>query len=374
MIARAARPLSPFAIAAPLLLGASALLIGPAASAQTAPYRVAEISYDFDDDGVEDARSTLVYDGSGAPTDGSYAYIGDTTPDLFRTEDNDAESETVTYVLDGNGFLLSSVLDRIDFSTATEQFSVAQVFAGGLLTDSTFASTLGGATDSTESVFAYTGTRLDQVVTRNPIDDSLVWTLSIGYGADDLPDTVVFESPADPTNGIPAFQVETTYTFRADGQADDVISVARVDDGSGAGFVAIGGGSGDYVYDGAGRRIEEVFTSSGGIGAFPAEFVGFDYRKTLAYDGLGLLESESIDVDDDGSIEATRTFVWEAGDCVPIFVWAPNGRPEFTATASTPYVPGTGWQSSRNCPEPTTGLALTAGLALLTSFARRRRH
>ncbi len=59
-----------------------------------------------------------------------------------------------------------------------------------------------------------------------------------------------------------------------------------------------------------------------------------------------------IDLDDDGSIEATHTATWEFGDCTEAFVWAPNGRPEFVELAGMPYVPGAGWQSLRNCPEP----------------------
>ena len=88
---------------------------------------------------------------------------------------------------------------------------------------------------------------------------------------------------------------------------------------------------------------------------------------------------EEIDIGDDGSIEATRTFTWQAGACVPVIFFAPNGRPNFAKFDVFPFVPGTGAVWQENCgpylvggaPQPVPGViplllpGLVVGLAAL---------
>ncbi len=333
------------------------------AGAQTS-YRLTSIDYDYDNNGTVDATSVLSYDAAGVPTGFTYDYVGDGTPDLFVTEDDEAQSEIATYLFDASGLLTDYSLDRTNMSMTTESFDIVQTFTAGQITRSDSDSNVEGLVSSTYSTFSYVGSDLDTVVERRTSDDALQLTLTYAYGGDSLPDVVTLSSPG--AGGFPGLDIVTTYTWRGDGQADDVSSVWT------QGMTTIGGGSGDYVYDAQGRRIAEVFTVDMSQGAFPAEFFGLEYRKTIHYDALGLPDREEVDVGDDGSVEATRTATWEAGPCTPVFIWAPNGRPEFIEMPGTPYVPGTGWQSLQNCPEPGLAVSLLAGTAGLAAVSRRR--
>ena len=338
------------------------------ATAVDLPYRLTTIDYDYDDNGVVDAQTVIEYDVAGDPTTISYTYTGDGVPDLFVTQDDEAAIEAGTFGFDAAGRTTSTTLDRVNRDASTESFDTFQVFTGGAITRSDSDVDVEGSMSSTYSTFAYIGANLDAVETRDAVTDALQTTLTLEYGGDSLPDTVTLASPAGV--GIPGLEVVTTYTWRPDGQPDDVASTWSQIFPSGP--VVFGGGTGDYLYDAAGRRTAEVFSVDTSQGVFVAEFFGRDYRKTLSYDALGLLAMEEVDLDDDGSIEATHFATWEPGDCTPAFVWAPNGRPEFVEMAGKPYVPGTGWQSLRNCPEPATGLSLMAGVGALAGLSRRR--
>ena len=339
-----------------------------AAGAAELPYRLTTIDHDYDANGVMDAQTVIQYDAAGDPTGATYTYMGDFTPDRFVTEDDEAASEVSSFGFDAAGLTTSTTLDRVNMDASTESIDVVQAYVGGVATRSDSTFDFDGVMSAAYSSFAYAGADLDTVETRDAGTDALQTTLTLVYGGDSLPDVATLVSPG--SMGFPGLEVETTYTWRPDGQPDDVTSTwSQVFPG---GPVFFGGGTGDYQYDAQGRRVAEVFTVDTSQGAFVAEFFGFEYRKTLHYDELDLLAMEEIDIDDDGSLDATRTATWEAGDCTPVFVWAPNGRPEFVAIPGTPYVPGTGWQSLRNCPEPATGVSLMAGIGALAWHSRRR--
>lgn len=339
-----------------------------AAAAVDVPYRLTTVDHDYDDNGVIDAQTVIEYDAGGDPTVFSYTYTGDGVPDLFVTQDDEATSEAGAFGFDAAGLTTSATLDRVNMDASTESFDTLQTFTGGAITRSDSDVDIEGSMSTTYSTFAYIGADLDSVETRDATTDALQTTMTFAYGGDSLPDIVTLSAPGG--MGVPGLEVVTTYSWRADGQPDDVASTwSQIFSG---GPVVFGGGTGDYQYDAAGRRIAEVFTVDTNQGAFVAEFFGREYRKTLSYDALGLLAMEEVDLNDDGSVEATSTATWEAGECTPAFVWAPNGRPEFVEMAGMPYVPGTGWQSLRNCPEPATGFSLMAGVWALAGLSRRR--
>lgn len=331
------------------------------------PYRLTSIDHDYDNNGITDATTTIFYNGAGEPTLSEYRYVGDGTPDLFVTEDDGASEDDTVFAFDVDGFTTDVTLDRVNFDATTEAFDVAQTFTAGVLTRTDSTSDTGGpVVGASYATFAYVAGDLDQVTERSSADDSILYTLDYQYGGDGLPSIVTFNVPPVPPF-FPGIDLLTTYTWRPDGQVDSVSSVGS------SGPNPFTDGSGDYIYDAEGRRTAEVFVATVGSGAVPAEFPDTSYRKTLDYDVLGLLSREEFDVDDDGSIEATRIPTWEPGECTTVFVWASNGRPEFEAIPGTPYVPGTGWQSLRNCPEPAQALSLLMGSVAIAGFGRRRR-
>ncbi len=298
-------------------------------------HRLTTILYDYDNDGTTDATRSYTYDGAGRITDVSYVYTGDGTPDLFVTEDDDAASETgmIGYT---TGDLVDDVsIDRTLMPSGTESFGTMYTFSGGRMTRYDSTATTAGGSSANYAIFSYVGADLDTLTERMTSDDSLVFTQTFAYGGDALPDTVGFDS-----SGIDA---STSFTWRADGQLDDLASSAN--------FMGspIGSGTADYVYDANGFLQSELWTVSGSVGSFYAEFQGVTYEKTYGYDAQDLRTLEEIDIGNDGSVEATRTLVWQAGACVPAFLFAPNGRPNFAIMPGLPYVPGTGATWLGNC-------------------------
>lgn len=341
-------------LAASLVVSAALLFPTTAHTQQSFTHRLTTVLYDYDNNGVTDATGTFTY-ASGLGTGTSYVYTGDGVADLFVTEDDDAAQETGVVGYNADDLLDSFSLTRQLMQPGTEQFDTTLTFTAGELTRVDSSSTLGGSTNSTFTTLSYAAGRLDEIVERNSSDNSLVFSQSYAYGSDDLPNLVSFDSP-----GIDAV---TTMSWRSDGQLDDLSSTSTF------GGNPLGSGGADYIYDSAGFLQSEAWTFNAPVGSFFAEFQGVNYRKTLTYDASNLKVLEEIDIGDDGSVEATRTFVWEAGPCVPAFIFASNGRPNFARMDGLPYVPGTGATWFENCgpvapsgPNPAPVPAISPGL------------
>lgn len=312
------------------------LLCATAAHAQLGfTHRLTTVLYDYDNNGTTDATSTFTYDANGRATTTSYVYTGDGTPDLFVTEDDDAAQEDGTITHNANDLVDSVSVDRQLMVSGTEEFDTALTFTGGVLTRVDSDSVFQGGTNATFTSLSYVGGQLDQIEERNDSDNSLVFEQSYMYGGNNLPSVVTFDSA-----GIDAV---TNFTWRSDGQVDDVSSTSTF------GGNPLGSGAGDYVYDAGGFLQSEAWSFTGSVGSFFAEFQGAAYRKTYSYDAQQLKTLEQIDIGDNGSVEATRTYVWTAGSCVPAFIFASNGRPNFAQMSGLPYVPGTGATWFENC-------------------------
>ncbi|CAN0415938.1 unnamed protein product, partial [Discosporangium mesarthrocarpum] len=296
-------------------------------------YRLDEIEYDFDQNTIVDATRTFSYDATGHVTMSTYLHPGDFTPDLFNSEDEDLQEETTVVTFDGNDLADTFEVTRIEDGLGTIEIDSALTFAGGDLTRVDGDRTFFGQTFSFFANFLYAGGRIDQ------ISGGLIGFWTFTHDGDVVPDTATVLA-GDLT-------VDTAFTFRPDGKIDLLVSTATEDG------LVVGGGSGDYVYDANGRLTDEIWTFTGAPSSSPyAEFQNTAYRKSYAYAADGLKLSEAIDVGDDGSVEATRTFSWEPGPCVDAFNWAPNGPPNFVLDPTKPYVPGTGAFDLQVCPEP----------------------
>ncbi len=347
---------------AALALAATLVVATPAHAQQGFTHRLTMVLYDYDNNGVTDATSTITYGAGGRPTDLSYVYTGDGVPDLFVTEDDDAASEAGVIGFNPDDLLDSFSLERQLMQGGSEEFDTVLTFVAGQLTRVDSDSMTGGMTNSTFTTLSYTGDQLDQIEERNTSNNSLVFEQFYAYGSDDLPSVVTFES-----SGIDAV---TSLSWRPDGQVDDLSTTVTFD------TMPLGGGAADFVYDAEGFLQSEAWSMTGSVGSLFAEFQGVTYRKSVFYDAGDLKIREEVDIGDDGSVEATRTFVWEAGPCVLGFLFAANGRPNFARMDGLPYVPGTGATSVENCgpvivPQapPVPALALPLQLALVGALA-----
>lgn len=325
-------------------------------------HRLVAVDFDYDNNGLSDASQSISYDGNGRATGVNYVYTGDGTPDLFVTEDDDAAQETsiVTYTVDD--LVATFDLDRQLMPSGSESSDATYTYTGGNLTRFDAVSVLGGSSSESYGDFSYVSGRLENLAVRNAADDSILFLQDYDYGPDDLPNLVTLLSAGVNTT--------TTLNFRADGQLDDLTSTTSF------GAMQLGVGTADYVYDANGRIQSESWAVVSGFAGSPfSEFANETYLKTYSYDGQNLRILEEIDIDDDGSVDATRTLVWQAGSCVPAFIFAPNGRPNFAVMAGFPFVPGTGATWLENCgpypasggPQPPTvpGLAPSAAFGLV---------
>jgi hypothetical protein len=333
----------------------SLLMARPAAAQYT--YRLTRIVYDFDANGMADADMNLGYNGAGEVVSTDYTYFGDGTTDLFNTEDDGTVQEDGVYGFDGSGRMITAQIDR-----GTESFEATTTFAADAFDRIDLIERDGSGTIVSDVYFdfTYTGSDLTQVVNRQTSNNALINTLSITYGTNGLPEDVDLVSP-----GISIFN---TLAWNADGNVTTISSTAS------GGF---GTGSASMTYlPGSGQLASEAWIQTGFVGSLFSEFPGNTYRKTYAYDANQLRTTESVDVGDNGSVEATLTYEWTAGSCNPSFQYAPNGRPNFsglTTDGSVPdvYIPGTGATYIENCgpfpvPEPSFGLMIgIASLALV---------
>ncbi len=348
-----------------IAIGLGLLLMLPVtAHAQSSfTHRLTSIAYDYDNNGVTDATRSYAYDAQGRATGMTYSYVGDGATDLFVTEDDDAAQETGTLGYNADDRLDSTSVTRTLMGGGTEQFDVQLTFTNDVLTRVDATSMVGSMTNDTYTTLIYSNDLLDEIVERNTSDDSLVFSQTYDYttGGDELPDAVTLEA------GV--LGAVTDMTWRTDGRIDDLSSIVGV-----LGQV-VGGGDGDYLYDSNGRLEQEVWSTAGTPSSLYAEFQGTAYTKTHVYDAAGLKTREEIDIGSDASVEATRTFTWVEAPCVPAFIFASNGRPNFPLMQNLPYVPGTGAQYFENCaPVPESGFATTLliGAAALRAGSRRR--
>ncbi len=356
--------LSPSRLSLALLSGVLVVAFTSTPAVAQYTHRLTRVVYDFDANGVADADSNLVYDPAGRVVSSDYTYFGDGTPDLFNTVDDEISQEDSLFGYDASGRLTSGNVDRGFELFETETFFVGDRFDQVFLVERDGS---GGVVNDVRFDFGYTGGNLTEVLNRDNTDESLIFTLGISYDAEGLPQQ----------SDLLSLGVDFSNIFTV----DDGGNVTAIDSSAGA----FGSGSATMTYLPApsGQLEHEVWTETGTIGSLFSEFPGFDYRKTYAYDGNDLRTHAEVDIGDDGSVEAIVTFEWLAASCNPVFQWAPNGRPNFSATPADPsmvpsvYVPGTGATYTENCgpfpvPEPSFAWGLLVGVGALAGGRVRR--
>ncbi|MFZ5593247.1 MAG: hypothetical protein ACOY4D_03095 [Pseudomonadota bacterium] len=286
-------------------------------------HRISRIRYDLDNNGDIDSVRTFSYDADGRVVAEHYTYTGDGIADTdFGSFSIDAPpgDQTVTYTYDSAGLLqLWSNVDasggRIDSryeygdDTLVDRYTIDMFAAHGALTNSTYFE------------LDYTGTQLTGW--RHYIDGggTLMQSAALTHNAGGQVQSDLL------TVAMTGAQTRTDYTYTPVGKVD---LVRQSDPAAGSAFF----NEHDYTYDSANTLVAEIITSSN---------PGDGYRWDYTVNGDGQRTQWRIDLGSDLTVEAVVHIEWEAGSCRQTFFWAPRAHPNFVATTTIPYVPGSGY-------------------------------
>jgi len=264
----------------------------------TSGLRPTMIEYDYDNNGVTDAISTLSYDENGRVVRDEYANTGDGTPDLFDLFDNEAEILN-EFTYDGNGRLASN--KRMD-SNSTLEFIYSYNGSGQVSrVDITVESVVGIV--GTYSVYTYNGNLAQQADLFLASNDVLQLTEQYRYDADGqvTQDLGLF------TTGVAAY--ERQYTWDANNRLD-FFAFDRQADGI---FEA----TSDYIFDAtSGLLVQRINVNTD---QFAQPFDNF--TETFIYDANNQLDMVEYDNNNDGSIDAVgRITQRESGPCVAVYI------------------------------------------------------
>ena len=305
----------------------------PPGGGSTGTGRIAQLFYDFDNNGVFEGVAIISYDADGRIISDIYTYTDDGTPDTdfktfgvspsgFRKEDRDTSwtfeynadglLETWTWDIGGGEFL-----NTIDYSYNA---SMHVANTSSLIQTNGMSNTL-------TTIHSYTGTNLDQVQTS--VDGTLMSTLDLSYDGNGLLSSDL------QTIDATASQLRRDYTWRADGQID---AMETTDPDPGRDYET----SDNFIYDADDRLVTHQ-----NILNDPADNYSFHFK----YDSNNLVSDTEIDMNSDGSIEAIVRAVWEDGPCESVYIWAERLTANFLADANQVYAPGTGYGVFPVCPE-----------------------
>lgn len=241
--------------------------------------RQASLSYDFDNNGVADAVTTLIYDAEGRPTERRYVYSGDGTADRFDPFDDQG----------------GPVVDRFTYDA---QSRLQSWDAGGLVFSYTYGvDGLATRVDATSPVgraaaeFIYSGNLRTQAL--RTLEGNLVATDIYEYDGQGRrvltgelnPDGTVFE--------------DTRYAWDGNGRLTSA-DVA---------FDADSNGPSRYVMAYAGGlQVSTIKTYGNQPG----------YSVAFSHDTGGRLLRIEFDLGSNGSVDAVWTMTWESGPCRPV--------------------------------------------------------
>jgi hypothetical protein len=290
--------------------------------------RVTSLSYDYDNNGLTDATDIISYDQNGRAVTSEYVYNGDGTADLVNLRDEDVSVETNNLTYDNQNRVILFTVDRSDQRIENNLVYDTE----GLLTMVEFE--LFDANNnpfiSSNWVFTYSAGQLDNIDNFLSTNNQLLTSQRFTYGLDDLPETVSFTS-----SGVNAV---STFGWRSDGQLEALESIS---DNNAISAVNV-------LYDNQGRQQSQLWNNSG-LGFSYSEILTENYTRTTSYDAQNRPIKQSYDLGSDGVIDATVTIEWEQASCLPAFLWAPNGFPNFVKDAARPFVPGTGFFGTQFC-------------------------
>lgn len=283
---------------------------GPAPAPAPAPAPVANTraatgSFDYDANGVIDAREELSYNAQGRLTLRRYVYIGDGTRDLEALYGTESQTEENRY--DAQNRLETNIITYAD--GRTNRF-VLQYAADGTLArmDNSSLATDGSPVSQGHQLYTYVGGRLAESTRYQ--DGVAVMHQTLRYDTNGRPAISDMTNPVNPA----VFNTRSEFEWNADG----TLAVSRLDinrDGVQEQVTT-------YTYN-AGRLARSVRVTGGRYAGQP----GVTY--TFSRDGAGV-EHVDTDIGSNGSVEARHSVTFEAGVCRPIRL--PMMIPLITAT------------------------------------------
>lgn len=252
----------------------------PPAGAASAS-RIAQISFDFDNNGSADALETASYDASGRQLSSSYRYTGDGTPDLLNLAGTAATSNGLAYDAQGR---VSELQNESGGGRSVFAFAYG---ADGLASSATTTVNAAGQTYTGGISFAYTG-GLATLLTQT-LPGGMTSTTSYRY--DTRGRRIAKE---ERMAGSPAAAL-TDYTWTP----EDRLATVRMDIDSNSEEALY-----TLVYQ-DGRQTRSVKTVAGIV----------RYSVDFSYDARGRVQQARFDRLGDGSIDAVWTLSWEDAPC-----------------------------------------------------------
>ena len=257
------------------------------------PYRY---EVDFDNNGIADGVSQIVYDANGNVEQQLYNVSDDGTADLITFTTDVGFQADYGYT---NGVLTS--IDQDNFTASGNDFAaVYQYDANGVLerSDDTVFAASGTVLAELYTTFHYlNGLRIRDDLFQSG-SNTLLLTRNHVYDANGMLATSSWLNQLSPGG------VEFDFDWNVDGK----LIRKRTDIDADGVFDEV------VIYTHQGGRLQSR-TVTGSLSVQPPNFT-----ETPIYDANGRVNSLEYDANSDGSVDGVATILWENGPCVPLFV------------------------------------------------------
>lgn len=285
--------------------------------------RIGSINYDLDNNGTVDATATILYEDNGFPSDFNYTYIGDGTPDTSDGIIGLRGAEEVSLTFSGdNGFLSRTIQENkeVGSGVTTGRFEIGVQWTNNLATESRteIFNSSGGLTNRNITTIAYNGTLVSGW---NEVQESFAPAATVNATA-----SVTYDGDNQPT--------DVNYTVGGAVSFDKALTWEQGRTETSETTTTSGTSTITYGYSADGQRLETRTITDGTT----------TQVHTFVYDANNRLSEIRYDRDNDGSIDAVETPVWEEGACETVMSWSGfSGEEPLLSTASSPYLNGTGY-------------------------------
>ncbi len=285
--------------------------------------RVSAIQYDLDNNGTVDATATILYDSNGRPSDFINIYTDDGTPDSSAgiTGLLGSEDVSLSFSYDANGRLEQQIQDIPGDPTITRLVFNFEWNGNDLITRNVndFFNAGGGLVSRHTSDLTYNGTLVsgwsEVQESFAPVAATTNATGSVTYDGDDQPTDVNYT-----VGGVVSFDKTLTWDQGRTATSETTMNSSTT--------------TITYGYSVDGERLETRTITDGTT----------TQAHTFVYDGNNRLSEIRYDRDNDGTVDAVETPVWEDGACENIINWFGfSGETPFFSTTSTPFINGTGY-------------------------------
>jgi hypothetical protein len=314
----------------------------PDSGLATSGYRISHISFDYDNNGIEDASVSLTYE-DGYLKQEVYQYTDDGTEDLYRFSSQYEDllgRQTTTYFYDALGRIVQVVQRQYDDTDAQTYYS-SEVYSY----DSTSAP-LAKPIKLSQTIRQESQSELTYV-TEFGYEDGLLMSFTKGINSSDTPQslgnfTYNTDGTVESARWINVSGTGYTQLGYAFSWENDLISQISIDvDPSNSTYEGVE----TYQYN-ANQFLESTALE------FASTDSGINASSIVEYDTNGLPFRQSWDYEDNGSIDGVMTFEVEAAACRYTYAWRAREKPNFAISENSALPPGTGFYRLRACVVP----------------------